>query len=177
MASWPVFVQDWQIDCCGERFALGSKVSWTLTFRPYDDQLGWPDPMVIELEPAFGWAAPDGPAAGQCVIVAPGIEAAILGPALDGHERLRGTLVEEHHGGVPQSLTAVTGAVDRIRVVSQELRRERDVTWIPVAGTVRLRDVDRVPDEFCWEPRVGDCQSHEIGVLVDLTPRLDSAIA
>src|SRR5271170_5841898 len=98
MASWPVFVQDWQIDCCGERFALGSKVSWTLAFRPYDDQLGWPDPMVIELEPAFGLVAPDGPGTGQCVTVAQGIEAAVLGAALDGRERLRGTLVEEHHG-------------------------------------------------------------------------------
>lgn len=177
MASWPIFVQDWQIDCCGERFALGSKVSWTLAFRPYDDQLGWPDPMVIELEPALGWAMPDGPGIGQCVTVAPGIEAAILGPARDGHERLRGTLIEEHHGGVPQSLTAVTGAVDRIQVVSQEFRRERDVTWMPVAGTVRLRDVDRVPGEFCWDPPAGDRQTHEIGVLADLTPVIDSGIA
>jgi len=40
MAPWPIFVQDWQIDCCGERFALGSEVSWTLAFRPSDDQLG-----------------------------------------------------------------------------------------------------------------------------------------
>ena len=167
----------WQIDCCGGRFALGSKVSWTLAFSPYDDQLGWPDPMVIELEPPFAWSVPDDPATGQCVTVAPGIEAAILGPALDGQERLRGMLIEEHHGGVPPSLTAVTGAVDRIQVVSQEFRRERDVTWIPVAGTVRLRDVDRVPDEFCWEPPAGDRQPHEIGVLVDLTPVIDSGIA
>jgi hypothetical protein len=133
--------------------------------------------MVIELEPAFGWAAPDGPATRQYVTVALDIEAAIVGPALDGHERLRGTLFEEHHGGVPPSLTAVTGTVDRIQVVSQEFRRERDVTWIPAAGAVRLRDVDRVPDEFSWEPPVGGCQSHEIGVLVDLTPVSDSDIA
>jgi hypothetical protein len=55
-----VFVQDWQIDRCGERFALGSKVSWTLAFRPYDEQWGWPDPIVIEVDPVGGRALPDG---------------------------------------------------------------------------------------------------------------------
>lgn len=52
-----------------------------------------------------------------------------------------------------------------------------DVTWMPVAGSVRLRDVDRVPDEFCWDPPAGDRQTHEIGVLVDLTPVIDAGIA
>jgi hypothetical protein len=177
MASWPVFVQDWQIDCCGERFALGGTVSWTLAFRPHDDQFGWPDPMVIELEPAFRWAVPDGPGSGQCVTVAPGIEAAILGPALHGHERLRGTLVEEHHGSVPQSLAAVTGTVDRIQIVSQGFRRVHDITWVPIAGAVQLRDVERVPDDFCREAQLGDCTTHEIGVLVDIRPMITSGSA
>lgn len=32
-----VYVEDWQLDCCGEPFAVGSQVSWTLI----QDECSW----------------------------------------------------------------------------------------------------------------------------------------
>ncbi len=32
----PVFVQGWQVECCGARFSVGDEVSWGLAFTDED---------------------------------------------------------------------------------------------------------------------------------------------
>jgi len=81
--------------------------------------------------------------------------------------RMRGTLVEEHHGGVPESLHATHAKVRRIQVATQEFRLTGGA-FSPVSGTTRLREVTRVPEAFRNE-RVSEATRRiEIGVLCDI---------
>lgn len=47
MPVWPVLVQDWQHECCGDPFSVGDEVAWTLVFL---DELAvsTPEEMVVE---------------------------------------------------------------------------------------------------------------------------------
>ncbi len=147
---------------------MGDEVSWTLSFRPDEGESLWPDAMVIEIDPADCRGVPDDRETIGCVTLADGVEAAIAAAPLVSHERVHGTLVEEHHGGVPEGLPPTHGTVRRIRVIRQEFRLAGDRAWRPVPGSVQLHDVDRVPDTFGSESPTGDRRTLEVGVLVDL---------
>jgi hypothetical protein len=79
---------------------------------------------------------------------------------------VRGTLIEEHHGGVPANLPEVRGTVRRLRLVSQRFRLAGR-SLIPIPGAVRFRDVDRMPDTFAAPDPHDDApeQWREIGAL------------
>ncbi len=53
-----VWVDGWQVECCGEPFAVGDTVRWTLVERPFDDQLvderGRPEPRPTLAEEHHG---------------------------------------------------------------------------------------------------------------------------
>jgi hypothetical protein len=48
MDVWPVFLQDWQIECCGSPFSVGDEVAWTLGL--YDSVEPLPDEYFVTLE-------------------------------------------------------------------------------------------------------------------------------
>ncbi len=58
-----VWVDGWQVECCGEPFAVGDTVRWTLVERPLDDVLvderGRPEPRPTLAEEHHG-DSPDG---------------------------------------------------------------------------------------------------------------------
>jgi hypothetical protein len=50
MPTWPVHVQDWQHECCGEPFGIGDRVRWTLVLTDESHEgWCWPDEMMVEL--------------------------------------------------------------------------------------------------------------------------------
>ena len=148
MTSWPVLVEDWQIGCCGERFAVGDEVAWTLTLHSNAERSGWPEEMLVELQAKDRRSAFSGTGQAQDILRVAGTEIAV---EEGGGDTARGALIEEHHAGVPDELLATRGIVRRIRVVSQQLRTTGNRFWVagprdraiprgyPRARCVRLR--------------------------------------
>lgn len=93
-----------------------------------------------------------------------------MGPSVaDNDVTVRGSLIEEHHGGVPADLRPAEGVVRRLKVVSQRFRLSGR-TLTPIPETVRFREVDRMPAAFT-HPHPGETareQWLEIGALVEL---------
>jgi hypothetical protein len=106
-------------------------------------------------------------AAEQAVVQVAGTEVAIDAPVENDLGRLRGALIEEHHGGAPSDLAMTHGVVRRIRVATQ-YRNDGGRAWVPVPGTVRLREVGRVPDGFVYDLGQGELGWADLGVLADL---------
>lgn len=160
MPVWPVLIQGWQYECCGEPFAVGDRVAWTLTLA--EDDFGLPA-AVSQLQGRLVPVAPDD---GQ----PPGIAVAVGGLAVwrrggettNGVVRLRGLLLEDHHGSVPEALPSTHGVVRRMRVVTRS-GRSTGGTWEPAPQPAELRDVDAVPSSFAS----GE-EAVEAGLLVDL---------
>ncbi|MGW2884228.1 DUF6578 domain-containing protein [Streptomyces griseoruber] len=143
MGLWQVFYEDWQMECCGEPFAVGDEVSWPLLQRDSADLLGggWDEHLT------------EGDA---CDELFPG-----------GRVPPDGLLVVNGHGGGPR----VTGRVRAVRVVNQvyEENPPGSRTWEPVRGERTLRPVDRCPKWFdAGTPDARGRQPRESGVLVTL---------
>lgn len=136
MTTWPVLVQHWQIDCCGDRFAIGDEVAWTLALSTDDaGTWGWPEAMLIELQATGRRSALSDTGQAQMILSVDGVEVAVDG----GVDRpLCGALIEQHHGGVPAGVLPVSGVVRRIRVVSQKFRSSGNRSWVPVPGVVQF---------------------------------------
>ncbi len=64
--------------------------------------------------------------------------------------QLRGYLVEDHHGSVPDNLPTTRGVVRQIDVATCAYRREfaGGRSWVPVPGSERLRPVRKSPKWF-----------------------------
>jgi hypothetical protein len=92
-----------------------------------------------------------------------------VGPLAADDVTVRGSLIEEHHGGVPEDLRPAEGVVRALKVVSQRFRLSgRALT--PIPGAVRFREVDRMPNAFTHpDPdEMAREQWLEIGALVEL---------
>jgi hypothetical protein len=171
MSTWPVFVQDWQLECCGEPFEIGDEVTWTLVFLT-DPAFPAPEEMLIEtdLETERVGTTEDG-ANGATVRVGDEFHAWLAGEA-PGARRFaaRGMLIEEHHGGVPRRLPPTRGVVRRIRLVTEDYRNASGVAWEPVRGSARYEDVARTPDSFVRSDLDvgGAVHAMQTGLLVDL---------
>jgi hypothetical protein len=93
----------------------------------------------------------------------------VVGPLAADDVTVRGSLIEEHHGGVPEDLRPADGVVRALKVVSQRFRLSgRALT--PIPGAVRFREVDRMPNAFTHpDPdEMAPEQRLEIGALVEL---------
>lgn len=163
MAVLPVFVEDWQHECCGDDFAVGDTVAWRLLLiGDPDGSWGWPDELLSEFHPT-GRREFDG---GEIVTVSGGLQIAV-DPSAGAGAVVRGSLREEHHGGVPEDVRPVEGVVRRLRVVRQQHRR-RGREWSPVAGAVELHDVAEMPGSFGgWAPEGREAWV-AIGAVADL---------
>lgn len=132
----PVWMDSWQYECCGDPFAVGDRVRWSL--RPAD--LGFLAPVLGALLP--GWHADDLPLirVDDPTVVGRGDLAVVLAP---GQPHRVGLLAEEHHGEIPEGAPATTGTVASIRVVRwrSEERPPGGRTWHPVPGSAELEDV------------------------------------
>ena len=124
---------------------MGDTVRWRLMLAADPDgRWGWPDELSVELLPTGRRESGEL----QIVTLADGLQVAVdPSSAAPGGGVLRGTLTEEHHGGVPDEVRPVEGAVRRLRVLRQR-HRLKDRTWEPVAGAVELREVKEMPQGF-----------------------------
>ncbi|MDQ6914606.1 MAG: hypothetical protein M3155_02195 [Actinomycetota bacterium] len=164
-------VQDWQIDCCGDRFAVGDEVEWTLMLAPEDSSWDWPPEIAVELEPTEQREARHELGEWGRIVTVAGTEVAVPDYGDASQQRLRGILIEDHHGTVPDDLVATCGVVRRIRVVRQEFHSTGHQAGCQISGTVALRDVDRVPDAFLDRRPADGPHLVEVGVLADLELR------
>jgi hypothetical protein len=163
----PVLVESWQHECCGEDFAVGDTVAWRLLLAGHlEGELGWPEELLVEF--AAGGRRESGDL--LIVTVEGGVQLAVDPSAVLGGAVVRGGLVEEHHGGVPDEVRPVEGVVRRLRVVRQRHRRERGREWAPVAGAVELYDVTEMPGAFrSFDPKAREGWT-ELGAVADLEP-------
>lgn len=124
----PVWMDYWQYECCGDPFAVGDRVHWTL--QPAD--LEFLAPPLGALLP--DWRADDLPLirVDDPTVVGRGDLAVVLAP---GRSHRVGLLAEDHHGAMPEGAPATTGTVATIRVV----RWRSD--GLPVPGSAELEYV------------------------------------
>jgi hypothetical protein len=162
-----VFVDDWEIECCGPLPAVGEPTTWRLRFVPAGDP-----PHELDAERSWlverrgTWTAlADGP------VVASWLSSAQPAPE-PGRNALRGQLIGSRHGGSgPDAAPEVTGTVLRVRLASCVFRLDGTRTLVPQPGTFRLVDVPRSPRRFAWPDRpieLGVDLAMETGVLLDL---------
>lgn len=152
-------------------FAVGDEVAWTLMLDTNAETSRWPEEMLVELQAKDRRSAVSGTGQEQDILRVAGKEIA----ADEGvGDTARGALLEDHHAGVPDELLATRGRLRRIRVVSHQLRITGDRLWVPGPGTVRFREVTRVPDAFTSDETAEATHWSDFRVLVDLDP-LDPA--
>lgn len=172
----PVFVEDWQVECCGTPVGIGDRVEWRLL---------WIEPRVTVAAATVTLDAFAGPYEMGADLGGVTVERGETPTQLDvgglhafwvaprpaaGTVHLRGRLLEEHHGGVPGGFPPTVGRVERIQVVTELFvpDSERDRYWVPGAEPARYRDVDWGPERFDGEERDTGPFWTDTGVLVDL---------
>jgi hypothetical protein len=176
----PVFVEDWQIECCGEPPAVGDRVEWSLLFLPDGperppsgeesvtlDATAWPYPVERER----GGSRRQRAGAGPVLLDAGAVQAFWPEPQRQtGQVRVTGQLLEDHHGSVPEKFPRVAGTVARVRVVTREYVPSPTEARRYLFGDSppRYREVERSPKHFTM-PQLGDGPYWaDCGVLVDL---------
>jgi Family of unknown function (DUF6578) len=172
MATWPVFVQFWQLECCGDPFATGQEVAWTLVLvDATNNDRRWPDPLLVDVDAVLGDPAMTDDGQDGFLVVLEGMTAWWPGDRPNSERlALRGLLREEHHGGVPHDMPTVRGRVQRIRLVGEPCRRVRANEWEPTSGTWELEVIPRSPNRFRHGQAQRDVVLNETGLLVDLLP-------
>ena len=150
----PVWVADWQYQCCGEAFTVGDAVAWQLAV----DEEDWLGRALGDHAPAWAAALPvlgrmvSGAATGA-VVGAGGLRVYVPGDDTDpapggdpaGVRRVR-LLVEDHHAGVPEEVPATRGTVRAVRLVRLRYRLdEAGKVWLPVPGDVAVEHVHAAP--------------------------------
>jgi Family of unknown function (DUF6578) len=165
VSEWQVYVDDWQLECCGDPFAVGDQVAWTLMVS-VDHSL--PPEFLIEFDGEVEGTVSDGVISG-CVARSGGVHA-FVEDAQDavGRIRVRGLLYEDHHVGIPDQIPRTRGTVRRIQVVTRPYVRIDGRSWFPRGDEVELRDVARSPDRFEGEAVRADLRMDETGLLVTL---------
>lgn len=132
-------MDEWQFSCCGDPFAVGDEVAWTLVLRPASGP-------TAHLGASVELAAHGRESAEASWVGGPGVVAAWLGgPPLHVGERVRGVLHEDRHGDAPADLPRTRGTVRRIRVVTVLLERAGEREWRRRDAAPGLRDVERLP--------------------------------
>jgi hypothetical protein len=164
----PVFVEDWQIECCGVPPAVGDEVEWGLILDGRAP--GVPADPVAEVV-LDGVASPH-PQAGAR-FDAGGLHAWWRHPDGEGSVRATGELTEDHHGGLPDGVPRTVGTVARVRVVTRQFVRVpgEERAWEIGPERPRYRDVDRSPKWFPGPEFDGTERWADSGVLVDLVVR------
>jgi len=162
-----VFVQGWQVECCGAAFSVGDEVSWGLAFTEADGGAVIDAEQLVELTvdahrpaptPSKPWGSP-------VVLTVNGLTLYWSTPNEPaGRLVVRGMVLEDHHALVPEDGVRTAGVVRRIQLATQ--------TFALAAGAqsrreLTYRDVGACPISF-RSAKDGAVLTTEVGVLVDL---------
>ena len=124
--------------------------------------------MLIELMSTGRRSAQSDEGAMDIIRTSDGPEVALCPSGDRDAATLRGPLIEDHHGGAPQELSATEGTVLRIRIVSQRFRLVGN-RWTPIPGAVRfIREAEQMPRAFAGADERTQQAWHDLGALVDL---------
>lgn len=162
----PVIVVTWQFECCGDAFAIGDEVSWRLSLVTDDYPIG---AARTTLRGSVGaeLVSDVGGDRGS-VMTADGLVAWVRPTQPPGVVDLSGTLIEDHHGLVPEEVPCTHGRVTRIRVASVAHTRADAELW-PVPGSERLRDISSFADRTLQAASPSETPDRqETDLLVDL---------
>ncbi|TDE10120.1 DUF6578 domain-containing protein [Jiangella asiatica] len=135
--SWPVLVEEWQFECCGEPFAVGDLVQWQLSLVTDLDR---PDDASITVDGVARGTDPGGIGPAGAFLDIGTATVLLRPPRPAGPATVTGVFAEDHHGLVPEALPAVTGRIIRVREISAEFQERDRVRW-PVSGTWQLTDL------------------------------------
>ncbi|WP_146211311.1 DUF6578 domain-containing protein [Quadrisphaera granulorum] len=168
----PVFVSDWQHECCGEMFAVGSSVAWRLgvdeeSFSAKvlaDEAPSWSQhlPIVDSLKDLSGYESGGTVLGTGDLRVFARIDTTLT--LTDQGALVRGPLLEDHHVTVPEEVAPTLGVVKAIRKVA--IAYEQGATpqdLVPAPGSARLT---KVVETQRWNS--DDDGRRFIGFLVDL---------
>lgn len=124
-AVWPVLVEDWQLDCCGEPFAVGERVRWTLALVPAPRGL---ERFAVELAGADVSRVERSDGGRERVDLQLGaLRVGWDGPRPEPGRARRGLLTEDHHGEVKTAATPTEGVVRCIRRLDDALLVDLEV--------------------------------------------------
>jgi len=164
MPEWPVYVDGWQLECCGAPFAVGEEVEWTLMLS--SDRSVSSD-LVVELSGTVDQAVCDEERSG-CIIRSGGLRAWVEDAEAGQHFRARGLLCEDHHGAMPEGVPSTLGTVQRIQMVTRPYIRASERMWIPKPGAVEFRDLSASPAGFTDEETLPELRRIQVGLLVSV---------
>jgi Family of unknown function (DUF6578) len=165
MAVWRVYVDDWQLECCGDPFAVGDEVAWTLVLS---DRHSLPPEFETDFDGAVVGTVSDGVITGSVARVGSLYAFVEDAQSADGRLRVRGLLKEDHHGAIPGEIPRTHGTVRQIQVVTRPYVRVGTRSWFPRGDEVELRDVARSPERFDTAEVQPGLQMSETGLLVEL---------
>jgi hypothetical protein len=160
MPVFPILVDAWQFECCGEPFAVGDTVSFPLELLP-------PDRFSRELHVELRGAVPAGAVRDEQGATRQLFRAGGLIAAAGESGQPAGVLHEDRHGGLPGDMPATSGVAERI-AVGRVLYRQDGEAWVPVPGTMILEQVDKTPESFDSSPEGKEPPSGEAGMIVYL---------
>jgi hypothetical protein len=171
----PVLVEGWQYECCGVAPAVGQQVAWRLVLRDED----WPDVAVdlpvdaapLEVGLADEWRGlGNDPGRDPVVARTDGLTVLVPDARVLVAGRMRGVLQEDHHVDAPTGLAVTTGTVERVYLVSRQLRHQGVRTVVRVPRTQELVEVASAPDYLLSEdpPEGALVWRSTSDVLVDL---------
>jgi hypothetical protein len=165
-----VFLESWQLECCGQPTGVGDAVSWQLLAVPADP--GSPQPgdglLIGDVQRLDSALVPEGGAASM--FVRGGLQALWSGPAdVLGAVSMAGHLLEDHHAHALPGGQRTEGVVRRVRLVTRRYRRSpgRGGDLLRV-GDDKLRDIDRSPRWFEHPESTQGEYDWPLGVLVEL---------
>ncbi len=180
----PVVVEGWQHGCCGDRVAVGARVSWRLRLLPSTWAAAAVD-LPVATEPVSPtvleeWHRTGASDRGEPPVLARGcgLVTFVADRSLLVGGRARGALHEDRHTGVPWSVPGTTGTVERVRLVTRGHRRVGRRELVPVVGTEELTDVDVAPRHLPDhpEPRCVELWPQTSELLVDLRVDPEDAV-
>jgi hypothetical protein len=165
----PIYVDGWQLECCGKPFAIGDAVAWQLQLRGEPALLPddcYVDRSHVRFEPrrTTDEHLPGTNARVDGILVWSTLEEDTA--KATGHHCV---LAADWHAGVPDDVPSTAGTVRRIRLVTQPYESTDGRIWVPRRADPDLIDLERSPAGFrlgpTREPRV---TPNETGVVVDL---------
>lgn len=134
-----MFVEGWEIECCGTPPVVGDDTTWMRAFAETDAEPGTVLPAGARWDP------------GSRILTAGGVDAHWPAPKTTPPACARGCFSGTRHGGiVPDGTPPTTGRVLGLQLESRKYRLA-DRMWQPVPGTRMLRRIDRSPTWFARE--------------------------